>query len=189
MRFEKDTGGHHVVQRLKKEICIRRKRLKSLLDEAKQSLSPAFLSEEQNCVRECIMKRRNVAVIAKAGSGKTTASLIIAKEFLEKFRQSVLLVTYSRTLKEETRRMINKFGLGGASVRVEAHSIHTLAKKFFRMRHQGMPKDRDIIYATSQEPRRTKSFGRSSGCEQDVERVSSPRYLLYGAQANHVDSG
>ena len=69
-------------------------------------------------------------------------------------------------------------------------SFHPHARQeVFPMRHQGMPKDCDIIYATSQEPSRTMSFGRSSGCEQDVERVSSPRYLSYGAQANDVDSG
>jgi DNA helicase IV len=62
---------------------------------------PKPSSEQYNIINSLITD--NIVVNAVAGSGKTTLALLIASAFP---RKNILLITYNRKLKEETREKI-----------------------------------------------------------------------------------
>lgn len=76
-------------------------------------------SNEQKNIIE-LLKNNNVIVESTAGSGKTTTSIHIAKEFHDK---EILLLTYNSKLKDETRDKIKKLNLNN----IEIHSFHSYA--------------------------------------------------------------
>lgn len=86
------------------------------------------LSAEQEEVARCVLEQKNIRVIAKAGSGKTTTSVEIARRFFETYNKRTLILTYNSRLKTETREKIIKLGMKNA---VECHSYHAAACKFF----------------------------------------------------------
>lgn len=88
----------------------------------------AQLSDEQEEIANRVLELKNIRVIAKAGSGKTTTSIEIARRFFETFNKRTLILTYNSRLKSETREKIAKLGMKNA---VECHSYHAAACKFF----------------------------------------------------------
>lgn len=86
--------------------------------------SPSY---EQLQVVESVKDGFNIKVDAVAGSGKTTTILHIAQSMPDK---RILLVTYNRRLKEETRQRAVKFGLNN----LEIHSYHGLCVKYYNTR-------------------------------------------------------
>jgi len=113
------------------ECYTKRKRAGSDMDEKtpeKKAHTLLQLSQEQHEVVTNITQRKNVLVIAKAGSGKSSVALAAAERFYQEHKQRTLLITYNARLKEETRERITKLGL---NVAVEAHSYHAVAGKYF----------------------------------------------------------
>lgn len=66
--------------------------------------------------------QKNLIISSVAGSGKTTASLVIAKYFIEK---KILLLSYNRRLKDETEERVKKANLKN----LEVFTIHSFAGK------------------------------------------------------------
>jgi len=87
------------------------------------SLPP--ISEEQNVIVQNIEKN-NVVVDAVAGSGKTTAALYIAKTYPKK---SILLLTYNKKLRLETKEKIKKYQIQ----KLEVHTFHSFCVKYLQM--------------------------------------------------------
>ncbi|MBA43051.1 MAG: hypothetical protein CMF62_03465 [Magnetococcales bacterium] len=80
-------------------------------------------TKEQKLVTDSI-KRNNIIVDSVAGSGKTTTNLHIAKQYTDK---KILLVTYNKKLKIETREKIQKYKLKN----IEVHSYHSFCVKYY----------------------------------------------------------
>jgi hypothetical protein len=80
-------------------------------------------SDEQRAIIRSLSSG-NVVVNAVAGSGKTTASLHVAVAFPSK---NILLLTYNRKLKEETRSKIADMHIKN----LEAHSFHAFCVRYF----------------------------------------------------------
>lgn len=91
-------------------------------------LVPTVLSDEQEEISQCVLELYNTQVIAKAGSGKTTTSITIAKRFFDRYQKRTLILTYNTRLKFETRERIDKMGV---KLEMECHSYHAAACKFF----------------------------------------------------------
>jgi len=85
------------------------------------SLSP--ISKEQSHIVEVIKTGKNIQIDAVAGSGKTTTSLHIAKQYPEK---QILLLTYNAKLRIETRRKSQTLGL----THLEVLTYHAFAVKY-----------------------------------------------------------
>jgi len=85
------------------------------------SLSP--ISKEQSHIVEVIETGKNIQIDAVAGSGKTTTSLHIAKQYPEK---QILLLTYNAKLRIETRRKSQALGL----THLEVLTYHAFAVKY-----------------------------------------------------------
>ena len=77
----------------------------------------------------------NIIVDSVAGSGKTTTSLNICKEYPDK---NILLVTYNARLKEETRQKIKKYDINN----IEIHSYHSFSYKYYK---NGCKNDADLL--------------------------------------------
>jgi hypothetical protein len=80
-------------------------------------------SDEQHAIIQSLING-NVVVNAVAGSGKTTAALHVALAFPSK---NILLLTYNRKLKEETRSKIADIHIKN----LEAHSFHAFCVRYF----------------------------------------------------------
>jgi ATP-dependent exoDNAse (exonuclease V) beta subunit len=83
---------------------------------------PKPSDEQKNIISG--LKSGNVVVNAVAGSGKTTASLQVSLAFPSK---NILLLTYNRKLKEETRAKIADMHIKN----LEAHSFHAFCVRYF----------------------------------------------------------
>jgi hypothetical protein len=81
-------------------------------------------SDEQRAIIQSLINNNNVVVNSVAGSGKTTASLHVALAFPKK---NILLLTYNRKLKEETRSKIADMYIKN----LEAHSFHAFCVRYF----------------------------------------------------------
>jgi hypothetical protein len=83
-------------------------------------------SEEQMEIIKRIQEGCNVIVDSVAGSGKTTTCLHIAKEcpFL-----SILLLTYNKSLKAETRERVKSLGIRN----LEVHSYNAMGVKYYNL--------------------------------------------------------
>lgn len=81
------------------------------------------ISIEQQKIIDSI-NNNNVIVDSVAGSGKTTTSLYIAKTYNNK---SILLLTYSKRLKEDSRNKIKFLKLDN----IEVHSFHSFCLKYY----------------------------------------------------------
>lgn len=101
------------------------------------------LSREQRDVVRDIVLQKNVLVIAKAGSGKSSVALAAAQRYFDQFQERTLLITYNTRLKDETRARIKRLSLEHA---VEAHSYHAVASKFFVPRKEGGTADNALIH-------------------------------------------
>ena len=80
-------------------------------------------SEEQKNIIK-LLENNNIVVDSVAGSGKTTTTLHIAKQFSE---LKILLLTYNSKLKTETREKIVKFN----TPNIEVHSYHSFCVKYY----------------------------------------------------------
>jgi hypothetical protein len=81
---------------------------------------PNISLEQRNVIEELL--HYNVCVDSVAGSGKTTCSLYIAKNFP---KLKILLLTYNAKLKIETREKVNALGI----TNLEVHSYHSFCVK------------------------------------------------------------
>lgn len=81
-------------------------------------------SDEQSRIVNDVVKGNNVCVDAVAGSGKTTTILHIAKALPDK---SLLVVTYNKQLRLETKSRINRLGI----TNVEMHTYHSACGTYF----------------------------------------------------------
>ena len=82
------------------------------------------ISDEQQIIIDA-MNNNNCMVDAVAGSGKTTTSLHIATKYASK---SILLLTYNKKLKIETREKIQILDIDN----VEVHSYHSFCVKYYK---------------------------------------------------------
>lgn len=82
-------------------------------------------SDEQDKIISTLIGNNNVIVEAVAGSGKTSTSLHIAKNFKD---LKVLLLTYNSRLKKETRQKKQKLSLHNFSV----HTFHSFGLKYYQ---------------------------------------------------------
>ena len=78
--------------------------------------------EQKNIINS--ISTHNIKVDAVAGSGKTTLSLLIGKKYLTK---KILLLTYNRFLKEDTREKIRLLDIKN----MEAHSFHSYMYHYY----------------------------------------------------------
>jgi hypothetical protein len=125
-----DEKGVHVQLTIESQTTAEHEQKAEIkfFDDPLPSQSSCQLSDEQEEIARCVLDLKNVRVIAKAGSGKTTTSIEISKRFYEKFNKRTLILTYNSRLKTETREKIVKLGMKHA---VECHSYHAAACKFF----------------------------------------------------------
>lgn len=82
-------------------------------------------SPEQQLIVEAVRNGKNVLVDAVAGSGKTTSILHIARAMPE---ASILLLTYNKRLKEETRDRARSLRLKD---NLEIHTFHSACWRYF----------------------------------------------------------
>ena len=80
-------------------------------------------SEEQKIIVQQY-RENNVKVDAVAGSGKTTTTYYIGKEFSE---DKILLLTYNAKLRLETREKLEENGVHN----VEVHTYHSFCVKYY----------------------------------------------------------
>ena len=96
-------------------------------------------SVEQAAVVKALIEGQHASVNAVAGSGKTTSVIMLASYLHAESRgRRILLLTYNKKLKEETRERIVKLGLKDV---VEAHSFHAAGVKYYSdecMRDDGL---------------------------------------------------
>ena len=81
-------------------------------------------SNEQIKVVEALCEGKNVVVDAVAGSGKTTTITFIAETLPAK---RILILTYNRKLKEETRYRLQEYE------NVDVHNYHSLVQAYFQI--------------------------------------------------------
>lgn len=81
-------------------------------------------SKEQKLIVDSL-QHSNVVVDSVAGSGKTTTNLYIAKEYTDK---NILLLTYNKKLKFETRQKVAELGL----TNIEIHTYHSFCVKYYK---------------------------------------------------------
>ena len=96
---------------------------------------PEASKEQREIVQEIIYgNSRGMCVMACAGSGKTTTTLHIAREYSQQEgspRNKILLLTYNARLKSETRARVQQCGLGSI---MEVHSYHAFAVRYLNPR-------------------------------------------------------
>ena len=76
-------------------------------------------SAEQQAVIGAMHRGNNAIVDSVAGSGKTTTSLLLASQLPDK---RIVLITYNRRLKEETRERVDAQDI----TNLEVHSYHSM---------------------------------------------------------------
>lgn len=115
----------------------KRKNKMKLSKRTKKSYSLPKMTDEQASVIQSIHCGSNVIVDSVAGSGKTTCILYgiehISKDFPDK---RIVLLTYSKNLKEESREKLKLLGLNNFG---EIHSYHSFCVKYYT--HEGMVDD------------------------------------------------
>ena len=82
-------------------------------------------NEQIDIVNE--IKNHNIIVDAVAGSGKTTTILHIAKKYPE---SNILVITYNKRLKDETRIKVKQLKLSN----IDVHSYHSFCVKHYNER-------------------------------------------------------
>jgi hypothetical protein len=83
---------------------------------------PIISTEQHTVVKK--LNRNNVIVDSVAGSGKTTTNLYIAKQYSDR---NVLLITYNKKLKFETREKVTNCNINN----MEVHSYHSFCVKYY----------------------------------------------------------
>lgn len=95
-------------------------------DEPTKSFQLPPISDEQ--INVVANSDNNIVVDSVAGSGKTTTILHLAKTMQDLGNSDIiLLLTYNKKLKLETRKKIDLLGLKN----IEAHSYHSCAVKYY----------------------------------------------------------
>lgn len=95
---------------------------KIVVPETKVSFLPDISEEQQTVVKH--IAHKNVQVNSVAGSGKTTTILYVATTYSDK---TILVLTYNKQLKADTRMKISKLGLKNT----ECHSYHSFCVKYY----------------------------------------------------------
>lgn len=85
-------------------------------------------SEEQQLILISFNEGNNIAIEACAGSGKTTAIILLA---LANPNKQFIVFTYNRRLSDETKERLNKFGI----TNVEIQTYHGFCTKYFSPSH------------------------------------------------------
>ena len=80
--------------------------------------------EQKDIINNISEMTKCVVVDAVAGSGKTTTIIFIAKQCI---KQRILVITYSKRLKEDSRRKKELYGLNN----IEIHSYHSFCVKYY----------------------------------------------------------
>ncbi len=83
---------------------------------------PKASAEQQNVIQQ--LSDKNVVVDSVAGSGKTTTILHVAKEYKT---DNILLLTYNKRLKMETRTKVSLLEYNN----IEVHSYHSFCVKYY----------------------------------------------------------
>jgi len=83
---------------------------------------PPKTKEQEEIIQK--LENNNLIIEAVAGSGKTTTSLYIAKNFQN---LKILLLTYNSKLKAETRKKVFSLGIKN----LEVHSFHAFGYKYY----------------------------------------------------------
>lgn len=104
-------------------------------------------SEKQLQIIACV-ERGNVVVNSVAGSGKTTTNLHIAKANVNK---KILLLTYNRKLKEETREKVKLLNI----TNMEVHSYHSFCVLYY---NKMCYRDNEIIKVNEYDTRPIRYF-------------------------------
>nr|QBK89328.1 MAG: UvrD/REP helicase [Mimivirus LCMiAC02] len=84
---------------------------------------PPASQEQLNVIK--YLETNNVIVDSVAGSGKTTTILYVAQHHKNK---TILLLTYNKKLKMETRRKVKKLNI----TNMEVHSYHSFCVKYYK---------------------------------------------------------
>ena len=101
--------------------------LKNIAANASRLVAP---SHEQKKIIYSLSTGKSVIVDAVAGSGKTTTILWIAKTFPEK---KLLMLTYNRRLRDETREKTNRFFINNMNV----FTYHGFVSRYFTKNSAG----------------------------------------------------
>ena len=101
--------------------------LKNIAANASRLVAP---SHEQKKIIYSLSTGKSVIVDAVAGSGKTTTILWIAKTFPEK---KLLMLTYNRRLRDETREKTNRFCINNMNV----FTYHGFVSRYFTKNSAG----------------------------------------------------
>ena len=125
------------------------------------------LSNEQESVLD-LLETNNVLVDSVAGSGKTTTFLHIAQKFKT---SSILLLTYNKKLKFETREKVEKLGLTNA----EIHSYHSFCVKYYL---RTCFTDSGIIKITKNNIKKLKNFNYDYIILDEAQDVTPLYYSL-----------
>lgn len=137
---------------------MKRARCEPVMSTANKKPSVSFqLSYEQEDVLNAVVNlRKNVLVIAKAGSGKSSTALATAYHFHQRHGLRTMLITYNARLKTETRGRIAGLKIQSA---VEAHSYHAVAGRYFARQHKGGADSSLISAALTKTPLVPLAFG------------------------------
>jgi hypothetical protein len=107
--------------------------------------SMVTLSDEQEGVAAAIGTGKNVVSISKPGTGKSTVAFEIARRVVGR----VLVLTFNSKLKEEGRERAKALGLAD---RVEVHSFHAAALRFFDVTVDATVDDGVLLESLTVEP-------------------------------------
>ena len=95
-------------------------------------------SLEQSAIIEQVKQQQNIIVNAVAGSGKTTLSLLIAKEFPQKL---ILMLAYNRKLRKETQEKI----IVSKCKSTEVHTFHSFGFSYYSTRCSRDPGLQEVV--------------------------------------------
>lgn len=140
------------------KVSQKKQTMESKTASVEETLAPNFkLSyEQQDVVHTVVSQRKNVLVIAKAGSGKSSTALATAHYYYAEHGLRSLLITYNSRLKNETRARVALLNMRSE---VEAHSYHAVAGKYFAHEYKGAADNALIHTALQTEPLAPLDFG------------------------------
>jgi len=90
-----------------------------------------IMTEEQEEVISSCLQGKNIRVIAKAGTGKTSMALELAKRAFIQHKKTTLILTYNAALKKEVSDKVSEMG---RSNYIDVHNYHTLCNKLYNSR-------------------------------------------------------
>ena len=110
----------------------------------------------------------NIIVNAVAGSGKTTTNLHIAKRYKKK---SILLLTYNKELKMESRKKTKSLGINN----LEVHSYHSFCVNYY---YNKAYEDSGIIKLLNEDIKKKKAFMYDIILIDEIQDINALYYEL-----------